>query len=222
MLRYLLLDLDNTLYSESHGLEKAVFVRMMRYAADFLGLSVEEAMEKRRAIKSSYGTTLEWLIRDHGYSDIEAYFAAVHPEGEEEPLSPDPALGRLLDSMDLPKAIFTNAPREHAERILARLGVSDRFEEIYDVRFNQFQGKPHVEAGLRVCAACGVEPNEALFVDDLPRYVEGFIAAGGRGILLDELDRHGHETMRRIHSLVELPAILAEEDLDRVQPSLFD
>jgi putative hydrolase of the HAD superfamily len=221
MLRYLLLDLDNTLYSESHGLEKAVFVRMMRYAADFLGLSVEETMERRRAI-NSYGTTLEWLIRDHGYSDIEAYFAAVHPAGEEEPLSPDPALGRLLDSMDLPKAIFTNAPREHAERILARLGVADRFEEIYDVRFNQFQGKPHVEAARRVCAACGVEPKEALFVDDLPRYVEGFIAAGGRGILFDELDRHGHEGMRRIHSLVELPAILAEDELDRVQPGLFD
>lgn len=213
MLRYLLLDLDNTLYSESHGLEKEVFRRMVGYTADFLGLPIEEVLALRKAASGRYGTTLEWLMREHGFADVEDYFAAVHPEGEEEPLSPNPALGSLLDSIDLPKAIFTNAPREHADRILARLGIADRFEAVYDMRFNHLQGKPHVEAAQRVCAACGIEPRDAIFVDDLPSYVGGFVAAGGRGILMDELDRHAQEPYRRIRSLFELPAILAEEGI---------
>lgn len=212
MLRYLLLDLDNTLYSESFGLERAVFQRMAAYTGAFLGISPAEATARRRALPTAYGTTLEWLMRDHGFTDVEAYFAAVHPEGEEGPLSPDPALGVLLDSIDLPMAVFTNAPKEHAERILTRLGIRERFEAIYDVRFNNLRGKPHPEAAQRVCAACGVEPQDALFVDDLPSYVEGFIAAGGRGILFDELDRHGKLGLRRIRSLKELPALLALEE----------
>lgn len=221
MVRYLLLDLDNTLYSESYGLEHEVFRRMTRYAAARIGVSFEEAVEIRRSRMARYGTTLEWLMSDYGFADIEGYFKAIHPEGEEEPLSPDPALGRLLDAIPLPKAIFTNAPREHADRFLARLGVADRFEAVYDIRFNNLVGKPHRDAVVRVCSACGVSPEEAVFVDDVPRYVKGFSDAGGRGLLLDEYDRHGNLGFERIHSLVELPGLIAGMDPRRGQPELF-
>jgi putative hydrolase of the HAD superfamily len=221
MLRYLFLDLDNTLYSESYGLEHEVYKRMTRFAADFLGLSLEEAVEKRKGRMAVYGTTLEWLMKDHGFRDVEGYFRIIHPEGEEEPLSPDPALGRLLDSIKLPKAIFTNAPMEHATRLLSRIGVADRFEAIYDIRFNGLKGKPHRDAVERVCAACGVSPREAILVDDVPRYAKGFCDAGGRGILIDELDRHKDFGIERIHSLVELPGLIAACELDTIQPGLF-
>jgi putative hydrolase of the HAD superfamily len=168
-----------------------------------------------------FGTTLEWLVAECGFTAIEDYFAAIHPEGEEEPLSPDPALGRLLDTIQLPKAVFTNAPMEHAVRVLDRLGLADRFEAIYDIRFNKLKGKPHREAILRVCSACGVAPAETLFVDDLPRYVRGFIDAGGQGWLIDEFDRHADSLLPRIHSILELPRLVADAELDRVQPSLF-
>jgi putative hydrolase of the HAD superfamily len=222
MVSRLLLDLDNTVYSETYGLERDVMRRMTEYTSRILGLSTEETIERRRSRTALYGTTLEWLMCEYGFSDVESYFAAIHPEGEEEPLSPDPALGRLLDSIDLPKAIFTNAPREHAERILSRLGVADRFDAIYDIRFNGLKGKPHAEAIRRVCAACGVDTSEAIFVDDLPRYVRGFIEAGGRGILIDELDRHPDTRLERIFSLVELPAIISAAKGEDGQLGLFE
>lgn len=212
MLRYLLLDLDDTVYSESFGLERAVLARINAYAMRLTGLGPEAFAEERRRRMPGFGTTLEWLMADYGFSDVEDYFASVHPEGEEDGLPPNPALGALLDSIELPKAIFTNSPMEHAERILARLGVADRFEAIYDIRFNRLHGKPHPEAIERVCSACGAAPPEVLFVDDSPKYVRGFIASGGLGLLMDETGRHADSGLLSLRGLDELPALIGREE----------
>jgi putative hydrolase of the HAD superfamily len=221
MLRYLLLDLDNTLYADEIGMERDIMRRMNEFVARHLDMPQAEAREIRRERVRNYGTTLEWLMSEKGFSDPEAFFAAVHPEGEEYCIEPDPRLGAILDSIELPKAIFTNSPREHAERVLKKLGVGDRFEAIYDIRYCDLRGKPRAEAFQRVLAACGAVPEETLFVDDLPKYVQGFLAIGGMGILLDEHGRHGETGMRRIHSLAELPDLLAEEAAEASQLSLF-
>jgi len=221
MLRYLLFDLDNTLYSDSTGLERATFARICAFTADFLGMETQAALELRKSRMRFFGTTLEWLMTDHGFTDIEGFFAAVHPEGEEFSLQPDPGLGLLLDRLDLPKAIFTNAPMEHALRILRKLGIEDRFEAIYDIRFSGFRGKPAAEAFARVCAACGTVPEDTLFVDDLPPYVQGFVDIGGRGVLIDELDRHPESRLTRIHGLAELSSIVSGERAAESQLGLF-
>lgn len=208
MLRYLLLDLDNTLYSERVGMDNDIARRMNEFVASYLGVGHDEAREIRRAQRSRFGTTLEWLMKEKGFSDPENYFAAVHPEGEEYCIEPDPGLGPLLDAIHLPKAVFTNSPSEHAERVLRKLGVRSRFEAVYDIRFCALRGKPHAAAFRRVCEACGVEPGDAAFVDDMPVYVRGFVELGGRGVVLDEFDRHAGAELPRIRSLAELPALL--------------
>ncbi len=217
MLRYLLFDLDNTLYSQSFDMERDIVRRMNQYVAAYLRVPYEEARDLRRTEARRFGTTLEWLVAEKGFADPESYFAAIHPEGEESCLAPDPALGQLLDSIPLPKAVFTNSPSEHADRVLRRLGVADRFEAVYDIRFCSLRGKPRVEAFRLVCAACGAAPGQTLFVDDLPRYVEGFLAAGGRGYLIDEAGVHPDSSLPRIRSLSELPAIVAA-DLSSFDP----
>jgi len=221
MLRLLLLDLDNTLYSDTVGMEREILMRMNKYVARFLDLDISEAAEIRRDRSRRYGTTLEWLMAEHAFTDTESYFAAVHPEGEESVISRDPALQRLLESIDVPKVIFTNSPLEHATRVLAKLGVADLFGGVYDIRFNRLKGKPHGEAVRRVLADCGVKPEESLLVDDLPKYVRGFVEAGGHGVLLDEFDRHADQPFSRIHGLVELPATLAGIEAAERQLSLF-
>ncbi len=209
MLRYLLFDLDNTLYSQSLHMEADIARRMNEFVAGWFGISYEEGKELRRAEARRYGTTLEWLATEKGLRDPEPFFAAVHPEGEEYCLAPDPALGGLLDSIPLPKAVFTNSPREHADRVLRKLGIEACFEAVYDIRFCSLRGKPRAEAFRLVCAACGSEPSETLFVDDLPRYVEGFLAIGGRGLLIDETGAHASSGLESIRSLAELREIVA-------------
>ncbi len=221
MLRYLLLDLDNTLYADELGMERDILRRMNEFVAKALGCSPTQAREIRHERVRHYGTTLEWLMAEKGFSDPEGFFAAIHPEGEEYCIKSDPRLGSILDSIDLPKAVFTNSPREHAERVLRKLGVGDRFEAVYDIRFCGLKGKPRADAFQSVLAACGAKPEETIFVDDLPKYVQGFLAIGGLGILLDEHGRHGDSGIRRIHSLAELPDLLAEEAAAASQLSLF-
>ncbi len=196
--------------------------RMNEFVASFMGMNQHEAREYRHAHAKKYGTTLEWLMSEKGFADPEFFFAAVHPEGEEYCIEPDPRLGALLDSIDLPKAVFTNSPSEHAERVLRKLGVRDRFESVYDIRFCSLKGKPHASAFRRVCDAIGVEPRDMLFIDDMPKYVRGFVELGGQGVVLDEYGRYAEAGLRRIHSLAELPDLFAEERAAASQLGLFD
>jgi putative hydrolase of the HAD superfamily len=209
MLRLLLLDLDNTLYPESVGMDRDITRRMIDYVARFLSMEREEARAYRHERARKYGTTLEWLTVEHGFSDIEAYFAAVHPEGEEYCIVEDPELARALDAIELPKAVLTNSPSEHAHRVLRKLGVADRISAVYDIRSNGLKGKPHPEAYRRACEACGVGVEEAFFVDDMPKYVRGFTDLGGRAVLVDEDGRFADEGLPRIRDMTELPAYLS-------------
>ena len=74
---------------------------------------------------------------------------------------------------------------------------------------NALRGKPHAEAYRRACDASGVAVEEVLFVDDMPKYVRGFLDLGGNGLLIDEAGRFADEGLPRIRSLAELPAYVA-------------
>jgi len=160
-----------------------------------------------------FGTSLEWFKSDYSFSDDEAFFAYIHPENEIDCLEPDPGLRAFLDGLELPKAVFTNSPREHAERVLKKLGIAGSFEAVYDIRFNHLYGKPHREAIERVCAACGVPVSCAALIDDAEKHVRGMSEAGGLGILRDETGRHPDTVYPHIKTLYELPALLAERGL---------
>ena len=204
MLKYLLLDLDNTLYSCRYGLERDVSRRIFEFASALLGIPPEEVRRQRMEARKQYGTCLEWLMTEQGFTDVEAYFAAVHPPGEADALVPDGELRAFLAGIPIPKAVLTNAPREHADLVLDKLGISDLFTHIFDVRQCNFLGKPRREFFEYALHTLGVSIDEVLFVDDHPFYVEGFIALGGKGILLDEDNFHSDYTQPRIRELKEI------------------
>ena len=210
MIRHILFDLDCTLYPASSGLEDEVLVRMKQYLACFLGKSVEEAWDLRRDHIGRYGTTLEWLMAEKGFTDIDDYLRKLHPEDEAESLPPDPGLRRFLESLPCARSVLTNAPGFHAERIIKKLGLEGVFTAVFDIESNSFMGKPHASAFRNALNALGLRIDEALFIDDLPRYVEGFIALGGKGILLDERDAYRGYPHERIKNLREITRFLGE------------
>jgi putative hydrolase of the HAD superfamily len=203
MIQYLLFDLDNTLYSSRYGLENNVNRRLRQFLADYLGLSPEEAWRQRTA-REKYGTTLEWLVTERNFTAIEEYFSAIHPKDEAETLPPDPELGTFLSNLGVPMAILTNSPREHAELILDKLGFRSLFTHVFDIRLNDFKGKPHRETFENALETLGKTADQVIFVDDSPRYVEGFLALGGKGFLIDELDMYKDYPHPKIRDLREL------------------
>lgn len=209
MIKQLLFDLDNTLYSAGYGLEEKVSRRIVEFIARYLGISPEEAVLRRRERISRYGTTLEWLMAEEGFTDIETYFAEIHPEGEADALGADPALREFLEGIKLPKAILTNSPMEHAVRVLDRLQIRDLFPRIFDIRWNRLKGKPRAASFYLALDALEAAPENTLFIDDYPKYVTGYLAIGGKGLLLDEGDIHRDFPHQRIRELKELAAFLA-------------
>lgn len=208
MLKAVIFDLDNTLYPATSAMEAHTSRLMSEYVSKILGVSEDEATTIRRTQLKSYGTTLEWLMAEHGVTDIDGYFDAVHPAGEERLIDFDPALGPFLDSIDLPKYVFTNAPMSHAERVLDKLRVADRFVQVFDVRFNGLKGKPSASAVDRVLGAIGIEASASLFADDSPSYVRGFIARGGIGVLVDHFGKHPDSGLPTVKTIYELKAYL--------------
>ena len=204
MLKYLLFDLDNTLYSCRWGLEDDNRRRMRTFSAAFLGLSPEEAWRQRMMQADKYGPNLEWLMAEKGFTDVEAYLAAAHPKDEADSLPPDPELRAFLAGLPLPKAILTNSPMEHADLILDKLGITGLFTHIFDIRQSGFKGKPHGEAFNRALRILGVDVREVLFIDDTPSYVKGFIALGGMGLLLDENNVQTDYPHAKIRELKEI------------------
>jgi putative hydrolase of the HAD superfamily len=208
MIKYLLFDLDNTLYSARYGLEDEVARRIIDFAAARLGIPRDEAATIHQSVLPRYGTTLEWLMAERGFTDPEAYWAAIHPATEARALRPDPALRGYLANLPVPKAILTNSPREHAERVLHQLGMADLFTHIVDIRFNELIGKPHPAAFRRALAVLEGTPDTVLFVDDCAEYVEGYRALGGAAVLLDEADAHPTFPGCRIKSLFQLGSFI--------------
>ncbi|MDR0403891.1 MAG: HAD-IA family hydrolase [Treponema sp.] len=214
-IKYVLFDLDNTLYSARLGLEDAVSRRVNEYIAAFLKLPLEEAWALRREgiASGGYGTTLEWLTAERGFETraVDDYLAFIHPENDADTLSPDPELAAFLASLDVPAAIMTNSSMEHALRIVKKLGIEAFFPSIFDIRFHGLKGKPHAEAYRRVLAALGTEAEHCLFVDDVKTYVEGYRALGGPGVFYDEFDKHPEFPGPRVRALKEITELLRQE-----------
>jgi putative hydrolase of the HAD superfamily len=163
--RFLLCDLDNTLYPPDSGLMAAVGRRMIRYIVERVNLPPDEAEQLKLEYYHKYGTTMRGLILHHGI-DPEDYLAFVHDVPLENYIGPNPDLHTMLTRIPLRKAVFTNADGDHAMRVLDLLGVRHHFERIVDVRDFGFNSKPHPSAYQRMLDVLDTRPDECIMVDD--------------------------------------------------------
>lgn len=164
-LKVALFDLDNTIYPASSGLMQMVDVRITAFVQEQLGISQEEAAALRREYFRTYGTTLRGL-QQHYTVDAEQYLRYVHDIAIESYLASDAELDHLLEELPLRKVIFTNSPREYAERVLRIIGIERHFEAIFDIRSFNFVAKPDPQAYTYVLGTLGVEGPECLMIED--------------------------------------------------------
>lgn len=183
----ILFDLDNTLYPASSGVMAQIDQRIGEYVTQRLGIGAEEALMLRRTYCETFGTTLRGLL--HHYTDIETddYLQFVHNVEIEELLRFDAELDAALAALDVPKIIFTNSPREHAERVLKALGLAHHFEQVFDLRHFNFVGKPDPAAYRLVLDYVGVPGTAVLMVEDSAHNLSPAKALGMTTMLIGEL-----------------------------------
>ncbi len=150
-----LFDLDNTLYPASSGMMQGIDTRITEYIQNLLGLDPTEAWDLRRRYFVDYGTTLHGLQQNHGV-DADHYLTYVHDLALESLLASDAELDHLLSQVAAIKAIFTNAPGDYAQRVLAILGIERHFAHIFDIRRIGLLPKPAPAVYQLVLDALGV------------------------------------------------------------------
>ncbi len=197
-------DLDNTLYPHEADLFSQIDAKIGRYVQDILKIAPEDAMRHQKALYHEYGTTLRGLMMKHEI-DPDHYLAYVH-DIDYSGLAPDPDLGAAIEALPGKKFIFTNGDRPHAERTAAALGISEHFEDIFDIVSADLVPKPNRETYDKFLGRTGISPARAAMFEDLPKNLQVphqlgmctalIIPAGSRELFQEdwdlEADRHPH------------------------------
>ena len=175
-------DLDNTLYPHHSNLFSQIDVKMTSYVAQLLGLPRDAARKVQKQYYLEHGTTLKGLMLEHQV-DYRDFLDKVH-DIDYSWLDPDPALGAAIGALPGRKFIFTNGDRGHAERAAARLGILDRFDDIFDIVAAELTPKPARQTYDRFLAAHGVDGPKAAMFEDLSRNLIEAKAVGMSTVLI--------------------------------------
>lgn len=167
MLKYILFDLDNTLYPKSLGIFDLVIERIRHYMEVRLGFEKNLAQRLREEYIRQYGSTLRGLMI-HYHIDPQDYLDYVHDVGVESKLSPNPALAKLLESIPLAKGIFTSGHLPYAQKVLRCLGVEKYFPHIFDITFTNYIPKPNPEPYHQILEFLNLKGKDCMLLEDLP------------------------------------------------------
>jgi putative hydrolase of the HAD superfamily len=165
--RYLLFDLDNTLYPDQSGLLAHIDRRIGDYLEDRLGMERAAVEQLRKEYWRKYGTTLRGVKENHGLDPLE-YIAHAYDVDIATFLQADARLAAMLDRIPWPKAVFSNSPESYARRVLDALGVTDAFLRIFGIDFADHRGKPDPETYRLVLADLGLPAEACVMIDDFP------------------------------------------------------
>ncbi len=175
-------DLDNTLYPPRSNLFAQVDQKMGAFIAELIGVELAEAKRLQKSYYRQYGTTMRGLMTLHGI-DPHAFLRFVH-DIDHSPIEPDPALGGALSLLPGRKFVLTNGSRAHAEAVLARLGIAEHFEDMFDIIAADFEPKPGRIPYERFVSRFDIDPGKAAMFEDLPRNLEVPHELGMRTVLV--------------------------------------
>ncbi|EFO33185.1 pyrimidine 5'-nucleotidase [Roseibium sp. TrichSKD4] len=160
-------DLDNTLYPFDADLFSQINEKIGDYVADLLGLDRAAAEVQQKAYYKAYGTTLRGLMVEHNV-DPDDFLEKAH-DIDYSAVKPNADLKSAIQALPGKKFIFTNGDRPHAERTAAALGVTELFEDIFDIVAAGLVPKPDREAYDLFLKQTCVSPARAAMFEDLSR-----------------------------------------------------
>ena len=169
-------DLDNTLYSATNGVFAQVDAKMTTFIAEHLGVDDEEARRLQKLYYREHGTTLAGLMQIHGLPP-KPFLDYVH-DIDVSFIEPDPLLDAALDRLPGRKVVYTNGSFAHAENVLTQLGITERFQAVFDIEAAGYVPKPSRAAFERILERGRIEPRRAIMFEDIARNLEAAHSLG--------------------------------------------
>jgi putative hydrolase of the HAD superfamily len=215
-IREWIFDLDNCLYPASSGLFELIDQRMGAYIQRLLSCDPTEARRVQKAHFHAHGTTLAGLMQEHDV-DPHDFLEDVHAV-ELDRVQCDERLARLLPQLPGRRFVFTIGDAPYARRVLDKIGLAGRFDELHDIHASQYRPKPDPHGYRLLCERFGIDSREALLADDMAQNLAPAKALGMTTVWVDNgSERGNHQFDESIvdHRIVDvgewLESILGDE-----------
>jgi putative hydrolase of the HAD superfamily len=216
-------DLDNTLYPHGLNLWQQIDERIRDYISDFLKVTKEEAFRVQKDYYKRYGTSMRGLMTEHGM-EPDDYLEFVH-QIDHSPLAPNPALGAAIERLPGRKLILTNGTRKHAEAVMRRLEIHEKFEDVFDIAAADLDPKPLPQVYDRFLAKHGVDAERAAMFEDLARNLEVphrlgmttvlVVPEGTREVFREDWELQGRDAPHVDHVTDDLCGFLQRIEVER-------
>ena len=190
-------DLDNTLYPASCRLFDQIDVRIGAFVSKLLDIDAAEARRIQKAYFYEYGTTLRGLMSEHQVAPQD-FLDYVH-DIDLSPLSANQLLDEALHALPGRKLIFTNGTVIHAQKVLARIGVTHHFGDIFDIVHSDYIPKPAIGPYRKFIAETGIEPERSAMFEDIARNLEVPHELGMTTVLVTSPDNKDAQYLNALH-----------------------
>ncbi len=204
-------DLDNCLYPASTNLFALIDERMGSYIQRLLDCDPEEARRVQKAHFHEHGTTLAGLMLEHGV-DPHEFLEHVHDIPLDR-VSRDERLARLLAALPGRRFVFTNGDAPYARRVLEAIGVHAEFDDLHDIHASSLRPKPDPHGYELLCERFGIDPHQALLIDDMAQNLKPAKQLGMTTVWVDndsERGNHGADDSFIDHKVRDVADWLAE------------
>ncbi len=200
-----LFDLDNTLHNASPHIFPHINRAMTAYICEHMQMAETEASLLRQAYWKRYGATLLGLMRDFG-TDPNHFLHHTHqiPDLERQVIA-ERGLKAMLHRLPGSKIIFSNAPRNYTEAVLASAGIRRCFDAVYSIEQLRFQPKPAVGGFLHLLRREGLDPRSCIMVEDTLPNLKTAKKLGMKTVWVSARSRQSPCVDVKLASVLELP-----------------
>ena len=160
-------DLDNTLYAADSGVFQQVHKLMGEFISKNLNMDMPEAKKLQAKYYKQHGTTLRGLMDNHGI-DPDYFLDEVH-RLDYSIVSSNEILNQELYKLDGRKIIYTNANEKHAIDVLERIGLSNFFDEIFDIKMANYIPKPELKPYEQIIKLFDIDAETSAMFDDIAK-----------------------------------------------------